>query len=278
MSGRWLAGRGRLQKLLELQDGLVRQAVDALPPRAPGRVNLYALAIAASGRQQLFSREAHLALQVIAQRFGAEYRGGVLLSNGAPDLTHAPLATRGNTIMALSGLGHHADPGEDVAFLYLASHGAPDASLETDLPDLEPLSAISAKSLHQALTQSGLKRRVIVISACFAGSWIPELADNDTILITAARYDRTSFGCDDTRPLTYFGEAFLQGPLAHGASLQEAFQAAAPPLRSGRRGSGCCPPIRRSSSAPICRRCGRRRATKAVPAWRGSQMPPKAFL
>ncbi len=213
-------------ELLDMQDGLVKQAVAALPARAIGRPNVYALAIAASGRQQLFSREAHLALQVAAQRFGADYRGGLLLSNGAPDLTRAPLATRGNLLMAADGLARHTDAGQDIAFLYLVSHGGQDASLETDLPNLQNFTALNAKALAEALNIAGVKRRIIIISACFSGGWIPALANDDTIIIAAARFDRTSFGCDDTRRLTFFGQAFLEGPLAKGASLAEAFEAA----------------------------------------------------
>jgi hypothetical protein len=95
--------------------------------------------------------------------------------------------------------------------------------LSTDLPTYDQLTPISSRSLADALARSGIKRRVIILSACYAGSWIPALANDDTIVITAARKDRTSFGCDDTRNVTNFGEAFLNGPLAHGASLREAF-------------------------------------------------------
>lgn len=213
-------------QLFDAQTALMAKMLAVLPARVAGRPNIYALAVAASGRQQLFSREAHLALQVAAARFGGDYRGGVLLSNGAPDLFAAPLATRGNVILAVDGLAHHADPAEDIAFVYLASHGSPDASLETDLPDLQGFTELSAQSLADALKVARFRRRIIVISACFSASWIPALANDDTIVITAAQSDRTSFGCDDTRRLTYFGEAFLEGPLAKGASLQEAFDAA----------------------------------------------------
>jgi hypothetical protein len=67
---------------------------------------------------------------------------------------------------------------------------------------------------------------VIIVSACYAGSWIKPLASDDTIIVAAARADRTSFGCSDERELTFFGEALLKGPLASGASLADGFRAA----------------------------------------------------
>jgi hypothetical protein len=65
---------------------------------------------------------------------------------------------------------------------------------------------------------------VIVVSACYSATWIPALADDNTIVITAAAKDRTSFGCDDTRHYTVFGEAFLGSLGARNISLHDAFE------------------------------------------------------
>ena len=84
--------------------------------------------------------------------------------------------------------------------------------------------SISAARLSEALNRAGIRRRVIIVSACY---WKLDQAAGQRrhIVITAARADRTSFGCDDERELTYFGEALLKGPLAKGASLAESFEA-----------------------------------------------------
>lgn len=212
--------------LWEAQPDLLAKAVDALPRRVAGRTNIYAIAVAAQGAPPLFAREAHRAAEVAAAGFGDDYRGGIILSNGLADLFRRPLATRGNLVTAARGVGGRIDPARDVAFVYLASHGAPGAWLSTDLPNDQALRPITATALATALSQAGIRRRIVVISACYGASWIPALADDDTIVIAAAAKDRSSFGCNDERELTYFGEALLQGPLAHGASLRDAFEAA----------------------------------------------------
>jgi hypothetical protein len=66
----------------------------------------------------------------------------------------------------------------------------------------------------------------IVISACHAAAFIPQLKDPDTIIITAAAADKTSFGCSDDRDLTYFGEAFYRDALPKAQNLEEAFKQA----------------------------------------------------
>jgi hypothetical protein len=215
-----------VNQLWQAQPQLLRKELNALKPRVSSRHNVYAIAVAAQGSQQLFSREAQLALKVAAARFAGNYRGGVLLSNSAVDLPDHPLATQGNIAAIARGIASRIDPERDVAVIYLASHGSPEAWLATDLPSHRTLTPISSVSLAEALTRAGIKRRVIIISACFSATWIPALASDDTIVITAAAKDRTSFGCDDTRRLTFFGEAFLEGPLARGASLHDAFETA----------------------------------------------------
>jgi GrpB-like predicted nucleotidyltransferase (UPF0157 family) len=64
-----------------------------------------------------------------------------------------------------------------------------------------------------------------VISACYAGSFIDTLADDDTIVLAAAAADKTSFGCANDRDLTYFGEAFYRDALPAHASLRATFEA-----------------------------------------------------
>lgn len=215
-----------IDRLWEAQGDLVAREAQALHPRVAGQANIYTIAVAAGGGQQLFAREAKLALDVAAKRFGPTYRGGLLLSNGAADLLRHPLASRTNFVAAAGDVGAHAGGPEDIAFIYLASHGSDEAFVETNLPNYQNLTPISASSVARALGQAGIRRRVIVVSACFAASWIPALADDDTIVIAAAARDRTSFGCDDSRDVTYFGEAFLKGSLARGGSLRDAFEEA----------------------------------------------------
>lgn len=209
------------------QDALIGQSIAMLPERAANGPNVYALAIAPLGTQTLFSREAKAALQAFATNFGGTAKAGILLSNFEPDHAQAPLATQQNIGKVLAALGRKTEVNpDDIVLIYLTSHGGQDASLQTEIPRSLPIFSITAGSLASALDAARIRRRVIIISACFAASWIPRLANDDTIVIAAAAHNRTSFGCADDRPLTYFGEAFLTGPFAQGASLADSFEGA----------------------------------------------------
>ncbi len=212
--------------LWRAQPALVRKEIAALRPRTAATMNVYAMAVAGSGVQALFSREAHEALRVAALHFGDGDRGGALLSNGAADFMQAPLATRDNIAAIARGIGDKADHRRDLIFLYLTSHGSRTAELMSALPNYQTVQSISSASTAEALHESGVTRRVIVVSACFAASWMPALANDDTIIITAAAKDRTSFGCDDSRRMTLFGETFLGSLAIKGISLHDAFEGA----------------------------------------------------
>lgn len=211
-------------RLWGAQPALVEKSIAAWRPPIAGVGNVYAMAVAGSGEQALFSREAHEALRVAAQHFGDSSRGSALLSNGEDDLLQAPLATRDNIGAIAGAMGHRMDPRQDVLFAYLVSHGSRSAELASALPDYQYVQPISAATTAEALRRAGISRRIIVVSACFAGAWIPALASDDTIVIAAAAKDRTSFGCDDSRKFTVFGEAFLGSLAIRGISLHGAFE------------------------------------------------------
>lgn len=100
------------------------------------------------------------------------------------------------------------------------SHGSPDGL------------AIKAGRLTQTLTPSrlagilaktGVRYKVIVISACYSGVFIPRLANPDVLVITAADADHPSFGCQHKAKWTYFGDAFFNLALRRAVSLKDAF-------------------------------------------------------
>jgi hypothetical protein len=76
------------------------------------------------------------------------------------------------------------------------------------------------------LDASGAKYRIVIISACYSGVFVPALADPLTLVITAAAADRPSFGCEDGATWTYFGDAFFNRALRTAPDLRSAFSAA----------------------------------------------------
>jgi len=209
---------------LYAQKELLQKALGALQPREPGRINLWLVAVAGDGKQEVFRREVEFVQKEFAQRFGTGGRT-VALVNSRNTVTAAPMATVTSLRDTLKAVAARMDREQDILFLFLTSHGSREhefilSQSGMDLPDLP------AKTLGAMLRESGIRWKVVVVSACYSGGFIPPLRDERTLVITAARSDRTSFGCADENDFTYFGRAYFKEALPKAGSFQHAFRQA----------------------------------------------------
>jgi hypothetical protein len=202
----------------------IDQALAAMRPDTSPSPKTFFLGFAGVGEQKVFAQEIGLASRVLSERYDMEGRA-LSLINDQRDLQSAPLASVSGLKYALHGLAGRMNLDRDVLFLVISSHGAKDPAIAVSNSDL-PLDDMTDEDLAQALSDSGIKWRVIIISACYAGGFIDALKDPHTIVIAAAAADRTSFGCSNDRDLTYFGEAFFRDSLPEARSLRDAFDRA----------------------------------------------------
>jgi hypothetical protein len=206
------------------QPSLIAAAVSRVRPAQAGKPGVYFVGFAGDGDQAIFRREAQFASDAFGARFGSLDRS-VLLINDVDDRDSFPLASVSGLQQTLKVLASRMNPDEDVLVLFLTSHGSKDG-LEVQNGSL-PLSQLSPDDLRAALDDSGIRWRVVVVSACYAGVFIDALKSETTAVITAADAGHSSFGCEDDRELTWFGEAFLKDSLPDSASLEQAFDKAA---------------------------------------------------
>jgi len=89
-------------------------------------------------------------------------------------------------------------------FLYFTSHGAPQGILIGN--DLVAPNVI-AQMVNDACAD---RMTVVVVSACFSGVFVPALQTENRMIMTAARPDRTSFGCGEANVYTFFDQCFLE--------------------------------------------------------------------
>jgi hypothetical protein len=187
------------------------------------RAQLYFVGFAGYGSQAVFKREVLAVRQLFDERFRTAGRSVALInSQSAPD--DIPMASEGNLDRVLQHLGTLMNTRSDTLFLFLTSHGDP-GSLAVEMPGIG-FDQLTPQRLKVMLDRSGIRNRAIVISACHSGSFIPVLANPTTLVIAAARADRSSFGCEDRRRWTYFGDAYFNHALREVTSFTEAFQRA----------------------------------------------------
>ena len=235
-ASRALARGSDPETLLGRQPAMVAAATAALAPQTPGHVDLYGLGFAGDGNEATFRNEVEYFGQLLPARFGAKGRT-LQLINHPGTVARTPLATLANLRDALAGIGKRMDPEEDVLLLVLTSHGSPDHYLAVEQPPL-PLRQVHPADIRDALDDAGIRWRVIVVSACYSGGFIDKLRDPRTLVITAARADRPSFGCGADSEITWFGHAFLTEALNQTTDFREAYTIAARNVRARERESG----------------------------------------
>ena len=92
----------------------------------------------------------------------------------------------------------------DGCLIYFSSHGAPNGVV-VDQTILPP--GVLGAMLDRTC---GARPTVVIISACFSGVFVPDLSAGNRMVFTAARRDRTSFGCGEANKYPYFDDCFLQ--------------------------------------------------------------------
>jgi hypothetical protein len=220
------------EAVLYRQRSMVEKSLSGLRPGVAGTPELFVLALAGDAGEDTFLNEASYTQTLFEQRFGAHKRT-VVLANHARSTARYPLASVTNLRAVLKGLAAQMDLEEDILFFYLASHGGPAPQHEFALSLAPmPLNQLSPAILARALNEAGITRRVVVVSACYSGGYLEALSGPQSVVITAASADRTSFGCGGDFDMTYFGRAFLLEALNQQKDFLKAFQSADASVRA----------------------------------------------
>lgn len=227
------------EQVLYDQPRLLDAEIAQLRSRTPGKVNLYALMFAGDGSQNVFRNEAEYFDKLFSQRFGAA--GHVLvLENNPAALSTRPLADWSNLEEALDALASKMDMQNDILLLYFTSHGSEDHYLYVDMDPL-PLDQIGASDVASILKEHPFKYKVVIVNACYSGGFIPPLRGAGTLVITAARTDRSSFGCGEQSQLTWFGHAYLVDALNRTNDPIQAFSLARKEVAAWEKRDGYTP-------------------------------------
>ena len=219
--------RGRSAREMLAEGRKLDAALAALRPQRRGTIDAYVVAIALDS-DPVFSREAREAGRVLSRRYGAE---GRTITLAGPDGRSAGLAKGSLTslTLTLARVAELMDPAEDVLVLYTTSHGARVGLAYHDGDT--GYGILSPSRLGLVLGELGIRRRIVLLSACYAGVFVPYLGSPDTAIVTAASAERTSFGCQADNDWTFFGDALinhaLRKPQPLAAATAEARQAIA---------------------------------------------------
>lgn len=207
---------------------LLREHLDALQPERAGVIDLYSIAVAGDASQDVFLREVRKVTELMQTQFDAKGRT-LQLINSRHTHDSVPLASATSVRESLLAVGDRMNKDEDILLLFLTSHGSADHKFYLNNWPVK-FQDFTPRVLREMLDQSGIRHRVLIVSACYSGGFVEALKNDDTLILTAAAMDRTSFGCSNEAEWTYFGKAYFQDALPRTHSFIGAFETAKPEI------------------------------------------------
>ncbi len=117
-----------------------------------------------------------------------------------PDVTSPTTAQT-----ALQGIAEVTGRANRGCMLYFTSHGSPQAMVFGENGTLTPT---AMATLVRRWCQD--RPTVLIISACYSGIFVDGLAAPNRMIMTAARRDRSSFGCSEDATYPYFDGCVIQ--------------------------------------------------------------------
>jgi len=191
--------------------------IAVLPPDAVADPNVAVLAFGLVGSQSVFESEAKGSAAILAQRLRAD-----------SVVARANTKTRGDVTInaikaAIQSAAAKMDRERDLLALILTSHGS---SAGVAVQAGRRVEILSPAALAGLPGGAGVRHRIVIISACYSGVFLGPIANDDSLVITAADSEHSSFGCQDKVKWTYFGDAFFNAALRHTADLRQAFDEA----------------------------------------------------
>ncbi|MCW3835319.1 C13 family peptidase [Sphingomonas canadensis] len=211
--------RGRPARAMLADHRKLTSALATLGKQRPGVVDAYVLSVGLDS-DPVFGREAREAGKVLSARYSAAGRTLVLAGTDGSKPTDLANGTIAGLTMALARVAELMDPKEDVLVLYVTSHGAPFGIAYHDGD--EGYGVLGPVRLASILDELGIKRRLLIVSACYSGVFVPLVSSPTTAVLTAASSERPSFGCRADNDWTFFGDALINRALRKPQPLGDA--------------------------------------------------------
>ena len=176
------------------------------------------ISAALSSRSKAFEGDTRLFSQTVSELNSVAPQ--LSLNNAVSSSNSFEAASKPNVRAALEALAQTVDP-QGLAIVLLSSHGGVGLlEMNSRGKDQAPLSSWELRNWLEPL---GKTKTLIIISACHSGSFIRALAAPNRIILTAARADRSSFGCNFASGNTYFIEEMLKVNYSPSISINELF-------------------------------------------------------
>jgi hypothetical protein len=221
----WSMEQNRSPEWHLAQHEKLSKALGKIAPQRKGIVDAYVVVIGLDS-DPVFKKETAEVVNVLQRRFGATTRSIRLAAGSGTEVEDAPQGSPTNLAVALASIAKKMDVNEDVLVLYSTSHGSKELGLVYRDGE-NGFGMIAPKRLKSLLDDLDIKRRILLLSACYSGVFVPELSSGNSVILTAASSNRPSFGCTPGNDWTFFGDALVNNAMRKPQPMAKAADEAA---------------------------------------------------
>jgi hypothetical protein len=221
----WSMEQNRSPEWHLAQHEKLSKALAKIAPQRKGIVDAFVVVIGLDS-DPVFKKETAEVVNVLQRRFGATTRSIRLSAGSGTDVEDAPQGSPTNLAVALASIAKKMDVNEDVLVLYSTSHGSKELGLVYRDGE-NGFGMIAPKRLKSLLDDLNIKRRILLLSACYSGVFVPELSSDNSVILTAASSNRPSFGCTPGNDWTFFGDALVNNAMRKPQPMAKAADEAA---------------------------------------------------
>jgi hypothetical protein len=195
---------------------------------------IYAITYAPYADEKTFKQESALVASTLEKRFNIKV---LQLVNHASTVKTLPWATQQNLKKSIAVFSKQMQKDKDILIVYLTSHGAEDGTLSARHWPLDTESLLPSE-LSVMLKDADIKYTAIIVSSCYAGTWIKPLENDNRLIMTAADANHTSYGCGNFSDITFFGKAMFGEAFNQTSSFEQAFNIAKPVIKQREEKAG----------------------------------------
>ncbi|WP_026789429.1 C13 family peptidase [Pleomorphomonas oryzae] len=200
------------------QASVVSDSLARIAPTDPSKPTVFSISVGGMS-EAVFDRESGSAAAIMDKLFHIGPHAIRLVND--QNSINTPVATLQTLARSIDTIGTRMNPERDALVLFITSHGGT-TGVSLSGPHAHQ-STIRPLDLRFALDRAGIKNRIIIVSACHSGVFVPLFSDERSAVFTASSTENVSFGCNDTNDWTYFGSAFFQHGLLEKRNLIGAF-------------------------------------------------------
>jgi hypothetical protein len=198
------------------------KAIGRIAPQRAGVVDAYVVVIGLDS-DPVFKKESTEVLNVLERRYAAAGRSLLLTAGSTTQAADAPQGSPAHLATALAAIAAKMDVKEDVLILYSTSHGDQKLGLVYRDGD-NGYGMIAPKRMKSLFDELGIERRIMLLSACYSGVFVPYMESANSVVVTAASRYRPSFGCTPGNDWTFFGDALINNALRTSQPLTIAIE------------------------------------------------------